>query len=127
MKWRTWSVAGVMVLVAAVSLSPPGVAVAGEHVRSNPNWSGTQNSSPSYSQPQPAPAPVVRLVPVRVAISVVATPPQPAQEPVYVNLRGPDGQVRRFPVEGGRAAIQSAPVVVLRPGQSVTIRWVAAR
>jgi hypothetical protein len=127
MKWTAFSAAGVMLLVAAVSLSPPGVAVAGEHVRSNPNWSGTQTSSPSSSQPQPAPAAVARLVPVRVAISVVATPPQPAQEPVYVNLRGPDGQVRRFPVEGGRAAIQSAPVVVLRPGQSVTIRWMAAR
>jgi hypothetical protein len=126
MKWRMFSVTGVMVLVAAVSLLPPAGAVAGEHVRSNPNWSGTQNSGPSSSQP--APAPVARLVPGRVAISVVVvTQPQPLSEPVYINLRGPDGEVRRFPVEGGRSAIQSSPAVVLRPGQSVTIRWLAAR
>jgi hypothetical protein len=124
MKRRVFSVTGVMVLVAAVSLLPPGGAVAGEHVRSSPT---TQYASASYPQPQSAPAPAVRLVPVRVAISVAVTPPQTAQDQVYVNLRGPDGEVRRFPVEGGRAAIQSSPAVVLRPGQSVTIRWMAAR
>ena len=58
---------------------------------------------------------------------IVTTPVQPTAAPVYVDIRGPDGQVRRFPVEGGRAAIQAAPAVVLRPGQSVTIRWMAAR
>jgi hypothetical protein len=43
-----------------------------------------------------------------------------------VNLRSPDGQVRRFPVEGGLKAIEVTRVVI-RPGQSVTIRWMAAR
>jgi hypothetical protein len=56
---------------------------------------------------------------------VVTTPAEPAKEPVYVNLRGPDGQVRRFLVEGGHEAIQYRQVVV-RPGTSVTVQ-VAAR
>jgi hypothetical protein len=46
---------------------------------------------------------------------------------VYVNLRGPDGQVRRFPVEGGRQAIQSPQVIVLRPGSTVTVRVLVSR
>jgi hypothetical protein len=61
------------------------------------------------------------------AVSIVVAPPAPvAEEPLSVDLRGPDGQIRRFPVEGGRAAIQTTQVV-LRPGESVTIRWVAAK
>jgi hypothetical protein len=60
-----------------------------------------------------------------VALSVtVEVPAQPAKEPVYVDLRGPDGQVRRFLVEGGREAIQYRQVT-LRPGESVTIRLAA--
>jgi hypothetical protein len=62
-----------------------------------------------------------------VTVSVAVTPPQTAKEVVYVNLRGPDGQVRRFPVEGGREAIQSPQVIVLRPGASVTVRWVVSK
>jgi hypothetical protein len=59
------------------------------------------------------------------AISVVVTtPPRPAKAPAYIDLRGPDGQVRRFPVEGGRDVIQYQQVV-LRPGQSVTIQVAA--
>jgi hypothetical protein len=45
---------------------------------------------------------------------------------LVVSLRGPDGEVRRFPVEGGRSAIETYQVV-LRPGTSITIRLLAAR
>jgi hypothetical protein len=44
----------------------------------------------------------------------------------YAVLRGPDGQTRRFPVEGGRASIRYTQVVV-KPGQSVTLYVSAAR
>jgi hypothetical protein len=72
-----------------------------------------------YTAQREATAPVV--------ITVAVTPaPQPAVEPVFVDLRGPDGQLRRFPVVGGRDAIQS-PTIVLHPGQSVNIQWVAAK
>jgi hypothetical protein len=47
-------------------------------------------------------------------------------EPVRIALRGPNGDVRQFPLEGGQAAIQYQEVVI-RPGQSVSIQWVAAK
>jgi hypothetical protein len=124
MKWKALSAAGATALLAAVGLLSPQVALAGEHVR------GGDVVGAAYSAPRPSPpayTQVARPAGVRVAVSVVRpAPPRPAQAPLYVNLRGPDGQTRRFLVEGGRAAIES-PQVVLRPGQSVTIRWVAAR
>jgi hypothetical protein len=56
---------------------------------------------------------------------VPAATPQ-AAEPLVVGIRGPDGELRRFPVEGGRAAIETYQVV-LRPGASITIQWRAAK
>jgi hypothetical protein len=63
--------------------------------------------------------------PVSVSV-VVQTPAPPAKEPLEVDLVGPDGQVRRFPVEGGPAAIQYRRVV-LRPGEAVTIHLAPAK
>jgi hypothetical protein len=63
----------------------------------------------------------VAVVPVAITVAVTK-PAQPRPEPVYVDLRGPDGQVRRFAVEGGREVIRTQPVMVLRPGQSVTVQ-----
>jgi hypothetical protein len=54
---------------------------------------------------------------------VVRVAPEPA--PVYVTVRGPDGELRRFPLEGGREAIQTRQIVV-RPGESATLQIVAA-
>jgi hypothetical protein len=104
----------VALVAAAFSLLSCDV-LAGEHVRAG---------SQPY-RPEAAPAPVFRAVPYSTSVSVVVTPAQPKMESVVIGLRGPDGELRRFPLEGGRAAVQ-APIV-LRPGQSVTIRWVAAR
>jgi hypothetical protein len=106
-------------LVAAAFLLMSSPVLAGEHVRA-----GTRPAA----SPQPAPAPVAHTATAGVTISfAVTTSSQPVTEPVYVDLRGPDGQVRRFPVEGGREAIQYRQPVVLRAGQSVTIQWVAAK
>jgi hypothetical protein len=70
---------------------------------------------------------VARTTAVASTVSVVVvTPAQAAPEPFDVALRGPDGQVRRFPVEGGREAIQTRQVV-LRPGETVTIAWLRSR
>src|SRR5262249_57660651 len=76
--------------------------------------------SRSITRSDPAPAFVARVVVAPRAVSVVVMLSQAAKKPVYVNLRGPDGRVRRFLVEGGRAALEDRQVV-LRPGQSVTI------
>jgi hypothetical protein len=62
---------------------------------------------------------------VTVAITVTQ-PVQPAAPPLAVNLRGPDGQVRRFAVAEGRDVIQVRSVV-LRPGESLTILWRPAK
>lgn len=90
---------------------------------------GKQSTAPTWPPPanHRAAAPLVNGASGPVTISVAVTPPQVSKEVVYVNLRGPDGQVRRFPVEGGREAIQPPQVIVLRPGASVTVRWVVAK
>ena len=104
-------------LVAALLLTGP-LALAGEHARAG-------NQSPARSQPAPAPAVHVAAVPVTISLTAPA-PTQAATETAYINLRGPDGQLRRFPVEGGAAELQSR-VVVLRPGESLTIQWTAKK
>jgi hypothetical protein len=99
-------------MAAALFLLAAPLVRAGEHVRAAP---------PPPAPSQPAPVSVARVAPV--VVSVVVTPaPRPAVEPVTVAVRGPDGQVRRFPVEGGRAAIRTREVI-LRPGEAVTIQW----
>lgn len=106
-------------LAAAAFLVAVPPLCAGDRVRAS-----DRSTTPS----QPASAPVARPLPLSARIAVVVSPsPQPPREQVYVDLRGPDGQMRRFPVEGGPTAIQTPQVMVLRPGQSVTIQWVAAK
>jgi hypothetical protein len=77
----------------------------------------TGNQSTSRPAPASAPRPVVTSVTVAVTVT---TPTQPAPQPAYLSLRGPDGQVRRFALEGGADALSSR-VVILRPGESLTI------
>ncbi len=120
---RTTRIDTVAALVAAAFFLVGAPVQAGDRVRST----STPSTSSANARNGAAPSGVVRgyrQASVVVAIAMPAAPP--AEEPVYVGLRGPDGQVRRFRVEGGATAIQS-PQVVLRPGQSVTIQWVAAR
>jgi hypothetical protein len=56
------------------------------------------------------------------ALLVTVTRPAPAQTPapLVVNLRGPNGEVRSFPVAGGPEAIRRQEVIV-RPGESATL------
>jgi hypothetical protein len=58
-------------------------------------------------------------------VTVTGTAPAPATAtaaaPPTVNLRGPDGVVRSFPLEGGPEAIQRREVIV-RPGESASIQ-----
>ena len=76
---------------------------------------------------QPAPAVVTKAAAQSIVLSVVATKAaQPANERAFVDLRGPDGQVRRFPVEGGPEAIEVSRLV-LRPGQTLTIHLALAK
>ena len=111
-----------VLLTAALLLLAPEV-LAGEHVRAagSPKAAPPPTATPvtvarGFAQP-------VAVVVVPVTISVAVTKPaKPAAEEVYVDLRGPDGQSRTFSVEGGPGAIRTQPVMVLHPGQSVTVR-----
>jgi hypothetical protein len=113
---RVFLLLGAALVAAMLGLAPPVLA------------GPTAHAPPPVIQYLPPPPPAPRWVANTVSVSVAVNPtPRPAPEPYYVNVRGPNGQVRRFAVEGGPAAIQTPPVVVLRPGQSVTIHWVAAK
>jgi len=117
MSWRIPFVKAA-VLVAAAFLLTTSAVLAGDRVHA-----ANRPITPS----QPTPAPVARILSLPVTVSVVlTTSPQAAPEAAYINLRSPDGSVRRFPLEGGRDAIQ-APQVVLRPGEALTIRWTPAK
>src|SRR5262249_34384136 len=101
MSWRSVPLVKKAVLVAATFLLMVPQALSGDATHA-PDARPTAR----YHH-QPASAPVVRVAPPSAVISVVVMmAPQPAREPTQVNLRGPDGQLRRFAVEGGRDAIQ---------------------
>ncbi len=89
------------------------LALAGEHVR-----------SPKPTATSPA---VVRTVGQPVTYSVTVKPVEPPKAPVFVNLRGPDGKVRRFPLEGDIVVLSPGSQVSVRPGRSLTIWWMAAK
>lgn len=77
-----------------------------------------------YAQQQARNAQVrskVSLAPAAAApTSLQVTITLPAQAPrEYANIRGLDGQLHTFPLEGGRS------VIVVRPGETATIRHVA--
>src|SRR5215831_6963757 len=58
---------------------------------------GVRGRNPTTPPPKPIPATVARVTPSAITIAIVVEPPRPATEPLTVGLRGPDGQVRRFP------------------------------
>jgi hypothetical protein len=107
-------IANAGVVLAAAFLMMPLEALAGDRVHAP--------SRPTTSSP-PAPTPIVRALPQVGVLTVgVEGVLQPATEALFVDIRGPDGQLRRFPVEGGNAAIQYRQVT-LRRGEMLTIRW----
>jgi hypothetical protein len=113
MSWRRVPfVKGAVLAAAAFLLMAPQV-LAGP---------ATRAGSRTVTPPQPSPATAVRVAPPAITIALVVEPPRATTKPLTVGLRGPDGQVRRFPVEGGREAIQVRSVI-LRSGESVTILW----
>ena len=117
MRWRAFSFVKGAVLSVTASLLLGLQLLAGESVRA---------AKSVITQPHLTPAPIPR-VPQAVTIAIVVTfPAQPATPPLAVNLRGPNGQVRRFAVEGGRNVIRTRSVV-LRPGESLTILWRPAK
>jgi hypothetical protein len=72
-----------------------------------------------------APRPYRPAASASLEVTVIGPAPAPQTTPVYVDIRGPDGELRRFPLEGGPEALQSR-VIVVRPGESATIQLVFA-
>lgn len=124
-----------LALVAGL-LSP--VVVAAQHPRVSPDARGYQatmalqqarqtQTRPTATRPEVRPQPTRTIQPaptsgVVVAVRVPTTPAQP--EPTFVTIKGPDGEVRRFPLASGSAVIKQPQVIVLRPGESTTIQIV---
>ncbi len=84
--------------------------------------------APWYAPRAPAPVqPAPQVAAMRPAYgSLLVTVQGPtAVEPVYVTLRGPDGEVQRFPLESGSASIQTRGVIV-RQGDAATFHFVVA-
>jgi hypothetical protein len=118
MSWRKVSFLEVAVLFAAAFLLPATPVLAGDVFHA---------AKPRPTPSEPPPVPVVRAAPRPVGLAVVLpTSARAVAEPVYVDLRGPDGTVRHFLLGGGRDAIQS-PQLVLRPGELLTLRWWTAK
>ncbi len=86
-----------------------------QHYQHQAATAHTGVAHPTYHRPaeHPTEAPT--------ALQVVVKAPT-----TYVTLRGPNGEVRRFPLVGGREAIQVRSVIV-RPGQTVHITIMAKR
>ena len=118
MSWRRVSFPWQGVLIAAAFLLPAPPVLAGDVFHA---------AKPQATPSRPAPVPVVRAAPRPVTLVVVLpTPARAAPETAYVDLRGPDGSVRRIRLEGARDIFQS-PQLVLRPGDSLTLHWRPAK
>jgi hypothetical protein len=104
---------------ATFLLLVPGV-LAGGSMRSGSGYP-SPSASAARSSARPAAAPVPRWASVSATVTMKAAP-----QPFYVTLRGPDGTLRRYPVEGGPASIRYTQVVV-QPGQSLTIHVAPTR
>jgi hypothetical protein len=120
MVWRKLSVVFVAAIFGVALFVLPSQAQAG----------GTYGPTGLTRVPPPAPTPAV-VATSRSSVSTVTITVTPVQvpateEPLVVSIRGLDGSVRRFPVEGGTAAIQTEQIT-LRAGQSVTVQLRAAR
>jgi hypothetical protein len=116
---------GGLTVAAAALLLAAGPASA------QPPWSSklwpwnVEGARPTPAVPQTSPlagspSPSAQRTPSFNSVRVVVTRAARAPAPEYVSLRGPDGVVRTFPLEGGREAIVVREVT-LRPGEGLTI------
>lgn len=78
-------------------------------------YQAAERAAPVTVYRRPAPRPVQEeAAGVEVGIT------EPAGPTEMVTIRGPDGQVRSFPILGGRKAIKARTVIV-RPGQTLNL------
>lgn len=79
------------------------------------SYQAAERAAPIVVQRRPA----VRVVHEEAApVEVGITEPEGATE--MVSIRGPNGEVRSFPIAGGRKAIKARTIIV-RPGQTLSL------
>lgn len=84
---------------------------------------GRAASSPVITAPRPTVAPARESATASVVnVNVPNNPVSPSEPTRYVTIKGEDGVVRRFPLARGVKIEYTPGPVVLRPGQSTTIR-----
>ena len=105
------------VLLSAALLNSTPSSVAGDRVHAGRKVATSQTTPAVVTTA--AQQPIVLSIGTRKATETSTTK-------TFVDLRGPDGQIRRFPVEGGPEVIEVRRLV-LRPGDSVTIQIAVAR
>jgi hypothetical protein len=78
-------------------------------------YQAAERAAPAVAYRRPAP-PTVReeATPVEVGIT------EPAGATELIKIRGPNGEVRSFPIVGGRKAIKTRTIIV-RPGESLNL------
>jgi len=69
--------------------------------------------------------PAVPVPELATANELLVTVTRPETKPVYVDIRGPNGEVRSFALAGGRESIQTRPIIV-RAGEKLTLNFVMA-
>jgi hypothetical protein len=121
-------VAGLLGAVQPASAQQPIGAVSKFDRANSPAIVGPAWIAPVYavqSAPPhfPAPAAVVAQPAVGPLLVTVKAPVR--AEPVYATLRGPDGEVQRYALEGGLESIQTRTVIV-RQGETASFRFAAA-
>jgi hypothetical protein len=114
-------------LALAAALLPGGLATAQPRPAANlPNLKMFRPLKAAPAAPATAP---------HVAAATYAAPPSPTTPPpvqvtltfptlpdtAFAAIRGPDGEVRYFPIEGGRKELGTR-VIVVRPGERVHIQ-----
>jgi hypothetical protein len=70
-------------------------------------------------------APTARPASNSGTVTVTVKTADATQAPKMVTLRGPDGKIQQFPLEG-EVVVLTSPVV-LRSGKTLTIYWMAAK
>jgi len=80
-----------------------------------------------YARPTVVPYTVAPAVePSPSEVDIVVGVPRGWNPPASVAVRGPNGELFNYPVVGGQAALSSR-VVIVRPGQTVTIQLLPAK
>jgi hypothetical protein len=113
-------------LLGLATLLPGGIATAQPHPAANlPNLKMFQ---PLKAAPAAPAAPQAGVVSYAAPPSATAAPPvqvtltfPDVPDTAFAAIRGPGGEVRYFPIEGGRKELATR-VIVVRPGERVHIQ-----